>query len=144
MSYVRYRPGWTGQGGLPYLTITAEQQGEQLVLRLHGELDVSNSDCLWRAISTAARDRRWRTLVLDLGSLRFTDCSGLSVLVRAHQQLARQDRRLVLTGARPMVRRLLALTRLDTYLEMRVPGAAAGQRADRAGAPGLPTGSGAG
>jgi len=118
---LRDRPGRTGQGGFPYLTITAEHQREELVLRLRGELDVSNGDCLWRAVSTAARDRGWRTLVLDLGSLGFTDCSGLSVLVRAHKQLARQGRRLVLTGAQPMVRRLLALTRLDTYLDMRAP-----------------------
>ena len=125
MASTHSQPEWTGQGGLPYLTITAEYQPEQLVLRLRGELDVSNGDWLWRAISAAAHDRWWRTLVLDLSSLSFTDCSGLSVLVRAHRRLAGQGRRLVLAGARPMVRRLLTLTRLDTYLDLRAPEAAA-------------------
>jgi anti-anti-sigma factor len=85
------------------------------VLRLRGELDASNNDRLRRAISTAL-ELHPPVLVVDLSGLCFTDCAGLSVLVWAHKRLAARGQELVVTGGRPMVRRLLHLTGLDTYL----------------------------
>jgi anti-anti-sigma factor len=101
----------------PYLTIVTVHCGQRSVLRLHGELDVTNQDYLRRAIRSAMENRP-ETLIVDLSALGFVDCGSLAVLVWAHVCLAEQGHRLVLTGGQPMVRRLLSLTGLDAYLQL--------------------------
>ena len=103
-----------------YLAIITELDGQRSMLRLQGELDVSNRERLRRAISSAL-ERHPPILVVDLSGLSFTDCAGVSVLVWAHKRLAGQGRGLVITGTRPVVRRLLRLTDLDTYLHLSSP-----------------------
>jgi len=98
-----------------YLTITIRHCGRRSVLRLQGELDASTEERLRFAIGSAL-NRSPELLVVDLSELGFMDCSGLSVLVWAHQRLAVQGRQLLLTGAQPVVQRLIRLTGLDTYL----------------------------
>ena len=98
-----------------YLAITAHHCGQRSVLRLQGELDASTEDRLRSAIGSAL-DHSPKLLVVDLAALGFMDCSGLSVLVWAHQRLAGQERQLLITGAQPIVQRLIRLTGLDTYL----------------------------
>jgi anti-anti-sigma factor len=103
-----------------YLAIITEHHRQRSVLRLQGELDVSTRDRLRRAISKAL-ERHPPILVVDLSGLSFTDCAGLSVLIWAHQHLAGCGHQLVITGANPIVRRLLHLTDLDTYLHLSTP-----------------------
>jgi anti-sigma B factor antagonist len=102
----------------PYLTIVTEHFGQRSVLRLRGELDLTNQDHLRRAIGRALEDRHPQTLIVDLSQLGFTDLSGLAVLVRAHMSLAGQGRQLVIAGSQPIVLRLLSLTGLDGYLHL--------------------------
>lgn len=99
----------------PYLAITAHHCGRGSVLRLQGELDASTEDQL-RVVIGSALDQSPELLVVDLSALAFMDCSGLSVLVWAHQRLAGQQGELLITGAQPVVQRLIRLTGLDTYL----------------------------
>jgi len=99
------------------LAITAEHHRQQSVLRLQGELDVSNKDRLHHAIDNALQ-RHPATLVVDLSRLNFTDCAGLSVLVWAHKRLAGRGQQLVITGAKPIVQRLLRFADLEAYLHL--------------------------
>jgi anti-anti-sigma factor len=103
-----------------YLTIVTEHRADQQsVLRLRGELDITNRDHLHRAIGRVLEDHHPRTLVVDLSGLGFADCGGLAVLAWAHARLAEQGHQLVITGAQPIVRRLLGLTGLDVRLHLR-------------------------
>jgi anti-sigma B factor antagonist len=110
----------------PYLAIITEHDGPRPVLRLQGELDICTKDCLRRAISSAL-EHHPATLVLDLSALGFMDCSGLSVLVWAHKLLAGQQRQLLITGSQPIVRRLICLMGLDTYLHLTLNGYSPGR-----------------
>ena len=101
----------------PYLVIRTEHHRRRLVLRLVGELDVGNRDLLRNAISRAL-EHAPRMLVVDLSGLGFMDCSGLGVLVKAHEQLTEDQRQLVITGSQPIVRRLIRVAGLDTYLHL--------------------------
>jgi anti-anti-sigma factor len=103
-----------------YLAIIAEHHRQRSVVRLQGELDVSNRDCLRQAINSAL-ERHPATLVVDLSGLNFTDCAGLSVLIWTHKRLAGRGHQLVITGANPIVRRLVNLADLDTYLHLSTP-----------------------
>jgi anti-anti-sigma factor len=102
----------------PYLTVVTVHCGQRSVLRLYGELDITNKDYLRRSISSAMEKHHPQTLIVDLSALGFADCGSLAVLVWAHVRLAEQGHQLVITGAQPIVRRLLSLTCLDTYLHL--------------------------
>lgn len=104
----------------PYLTVTTHHYGRRSVLRLQGELDLCTKAQLCRAI-TGVLKRHPRILVVDLSALSFMDCSGLSVLVRAHNRLAAQQHQLLITGCTPVVRRLMSLTGLDAQLHLTAP-----------------------
>ena len=100
-----------------HLAVVTERHGQRSVLRLQGELDVSNRDRLYSAISSALENHP-PLLVVDLSGLAFIDCAGLSVLVWAHKRLAGCGHRLIITGANPVAQRLLHLTGLGIYLHL--------------------------
>jgi anti-sigma B factor antagonist len=115
-----YRGAWLtrqSRDHFPYLAITTEQRGPQLVLRLQGELDVSNVDSL-RQVLDGVLERAPQTLVVDLAGLSFADRAGLSFFVAARTRLAAQGHQLILLNAQPVVRRLLAVTGLDTVFRL--------------------------
>lgn len=99
------------------LAVMTEHRRQRTVLRLQGELDASNRERLRSAVSGALENDP-PLLVVDLSGLDFADCAGLSVLVWAHKRLSGRGHRLVLTGAKPAVARLLHLTGLCTYLQV--------------------------
>ncbi len=101
----------------PYLTIVTQRHGQEILLCVQGELDVSNRDSLREAIDGLLEPSP-QTLVLDLSGLSFADCASLSILVSAHQHLAEQGRKLILLDAQPLVRRLLAVTGLDRVFHL--------------------------
>lgn len=107
--------GSHGHNG-PQLTIISERHGRRSVLKLLGELDLFSADDLRRAVGAVLDDHDPQRLTMDLSALTFADCAGLSVLVWARNRLAERGHELVITGSRPLVRRLLALTGLATYL----------------------------
>jgi anti-sigma B factor antagonist len=105
----------------PYLVITTEHSGRQLVVRLQGELDVSNLDSL-RLVLDGVLGHGPQTVMVDLAGLGFADCGGLRVLVAARRCLAAQGGQLMLVNAQPLVWRLLVLTGLDTFFGLTGPG----------------------
>jgi anti-anti-sigma factor len=105
-----------------YLTVLAEDDSQRSVLRLLGELDVSNRESLRHAVS-GALERHRPVLVIDLSELTFADCAGLSVLVWAHRTLEERGHTLFVTGTQPIVQRILHLTGADSYLHLSEPGA---------------------
>ena len=113
----RYWPPLAGH----FLVIITERHGQRSVLRLQGELDAASQDHLRRTVRTVLDHHSPQVLVLDLSALGFIDCAGLSAMIWAHQHLARHGHELVLTGIQPLVRRLLNLTGLDSYLHLSAP-----------------------
>ncbi len=120
-----------------YLTITTRQYGQTCVLHLVGDLDVTTTDQLRTAI-TSGLTHRPKRLVLDLTELEYTDCAGLSEMVRAHRALASGHGTLRVTGCRSAVRRLMRVTGTDTILcpDPSAPRRADGQGTAQAEAPG--------
>jgi anti-sigma B factor antagonist len=87
-------------------------------VRLTGELDLATVDQLLDTIERVRRRGR-PDVVLDLTGLRFCDASGLRAFLSMHRQLRADGGGLTVTGARPVVRRLLSLTDLDAVLDIR-------------------------
>lgn len=99
------------------LAVVIEDHGPHVFVLLRGELDLTETDRL-RAMMTALVAREPRLLVADLSGLTFIDCAGLAVLADTHRRQAEQGRRLLIYGAQPLVRRVLTLTGMDSYLHL--------------------------
>jgi anti-anti-sigma factor len=68
--------------------------------------------------SIAARPTGWATLELDLGGARLVDSVGLNLLVGAVKLAQGRGAKVHIVTAHPMVRRILAFTRLDRHAEI--------------------------
>jgi anti-anti-sigma factor len=87
--------------------VTLDRAGDQLRLRIAGEVDVSNVAELRAAADTAGRAS---VVVVDLAECTFLDSSALAVLARYLPLAERGELSLRLEGARPLVRRVLEIT----------------------------------
>jgi anti-sigma B factor antagonist len=90
-------------------------QATATVLHVTGRLDGTSvgeaRERLHAAMAAADFD-----VVLDVTGVECIDITGLGMIMDAHWRLRRQDRRLVLRGCPPQMRRALAVTRLRRVL----------------------------
>ena len=101
----------TGTDGAA-LHITTSSSG----LHLRGEIDAHSVTILARHLDPLPGSSG--DVVIDLSEVGFVDSSGLRVLVEAHQRADADARRLVLSGARRPVMRLLEISGLMEYLNV--------------------------
>jgi anti-sigma B factor antagonist len=95
---------------LSTLEIQARRGSDAVVLALQGELDYCSGADL--ALRLADEGRRGTNVVVDLTQLEFMDSAGMGVLHRAAKWAGEEGWTLSLTGPRPNVARVLALTDL--------------------------------
>jgi anti-anti-sigma factor len=101
----------TGSAAAP-LRLSTSRSGDGAVLRLVGEVDVSNCGRLQgrlRDLLEPGRPDPVRRLVLDAAGLEFLDLAGLRVLLCAEAALRRRGGQLVVRAPARPVRRLLSL-----------------------------------
>jgi anti-sigma B factor antagonist len=82
-----------------------------IVVRITGEVDMSNADVLRETIDPIAASDVGR-LIFDLGGLEFIDSSGLTVLLAAAQKVPHVQ----LRDPSPIVRRIIEVTGLAEVL----------------------------
>ncbi|MGM1061703.1 STAS domain-containing protein [Saccharothrix sp. Mg75] len=87
-----------------------------VVLRLSGEIDMSNSDDL-RDRAVEALDGAAAALVLDLSGVTFFASSGLAALAQLRRRGVESGRRVHVVASRN-VRRTLELTAMSTLLPL--------------------------
>jgi anti-anti-sigma factor len=107
------------------ISVDEQRVGHLAVVTIVGEVDISSSADLQRALEIA-RDGRATDIWLDLAHTTFMDCSGLRALLDLRTSLQDANRRLVVICAAGSVLRLLVLTGADRELEIYVAPAAAG------------------
>jgi anti-anti-sigma factor len=84
-------------------------ESQVVVIEVSGELDLASSPALEQELERQVQSGT-ATVVVDLRKLEFMDSTGLSVLVRAHQQASEHDRAFAVVKGPPQVQRLLDLT----------------------------------
>jgi anti-anti-sigma factor len=92
-----------------YLTFTVDHRDHEVRLAVVGELDLATQELLGRVAADALQPHV-RALLLDLDGVGFCDAAGVTALIRLHRAATQAEIRLVLTGLRPQVRRVLDLT----------------------------------
>lgn len=97
--------------------MSVKLDGETAILLLRGELDHVGAAIL-RSTLDVVIDQQPRSVVLDLADLLFMDAAGLEVFAAGARRLSLGGASLVIRTPSAMVRRLLAITRLDTVVHL--------------------------
>jgi anti-anti-sigma factor len=97
------------------LTVVTHTAGECVILRLAGELDVTNAAEAEEAVRVAWQDSPSH-LVFDLSRLTFMDSTGVRVLVRARRMATEHQGTIALAGLTPSVSRIIEVTGLDQVI----------------------------
>jgi anti-sigma B factor antagonist len=85
-------------------------------IELAGELDVATAPELQRRVDEIMADDN--DVWIDCSELAFADSTGLDTLTRLAKALRAQERRLVLTNVRPMVRRPMDVLQITELFEL--------------------------
>jgi anti-anti-sigma factor len=97
--------------------VDVRSQNRTAVVVVSGELDVASGPTLEQELAGAeASDAQ--LVILDLRALEFIDSTGLSILIKAHQQAEASGRRFAVVRGRSQVQRLLGLTGLEERLTL--------------------------
>lgn len=99
------------------LGLEVERRDSEVIIKLAGEIDLSNIARVRAALDDAASRAEPRVIV-DLSQVSFLDSSTLGELVQARQRLADVGQALVLTGLTPRVTRLFELTGLTGHFDI--------------------------
>ena len=100
----------------PDLRVAVQAAEGGMRIELVGELDVATAPEVQRRVDeiTSAEGDAW----IDCTDLTFADSSGLGTLTRLAKALRAQDRRLVLTNLRPIVRRAMDVLQITELFEL--------------------------
>lgn len=99
----------------PPFSVDVERQGDELVVRPRGELDLATVPRLAEATAQVVGGEVSR-LVLDLGGLDFMDSSGLRHVIVEHDRAGREGYELVILPGPPAVQRVFDIARLTPHL----------------------------
>jgi anti-anti-sigma factor len=98
--------------------VEGERQGTLCLVRVHGEIDLSNAHEVSAAIGTAMGQEA-RRLVVDLSDITYLDSAGVALLLRLAERLRARRRQLQLVVPRGSpVRRVLDFTGLPTVIPL--------------------------
>jgi anti-sigma B factor antagonist len=92
-------------------------EGDWTVLRVQGEIDLSNASVLRRRIMDEIR-RGHLSIAVDLSELDFLDASGLAVLIAGRRMTEEVSGSLTLITPSPQVRKVLQVSGLDKVFAM--------------------------
>jgi anti-sigma B factor antagonist len=94
--------------------LRSQQLGGCVIVRLGGEIDLSNSAALRRHLSTLADVAH---VVVDLSRVGFLDSTALGALIAARQRADARGTTIHLAGACGIALRVLQITGLDVHLD---------------------------
>lgn len=96
------------------LVPAARQEGDALLLRIKGEIDLHSSPDLRTELLSLLQKTDARRLVLNLSDVPYMDSSAIAVLVEALQKLRKVGGKVCLTNLQPRVKGLLEIARLNS------------------------------
>jgi anti-anti-sigma factor len=98
--------------------VEGERQGTLCLVRVHGEIDLSNADEVSSAIGIAMGQEA-RGIVVDLSDITYLDSAGVALLLRLAERLRARRRQMHLVVPRGSpVRRVLDFTGLPRVIPL--------------------------
>lgn len=108
-------PRWTESEPKMTFSATVSNIGSRAVVVLSGELDMATVAKFEEVLVDVERSAE--SILLDLGSLAFLDCSGLHSFIAAQKRVTAAGGRLTFTRGQRHVERLFTLTQTSSYFE---------------------------
>ena len=102
----------------PAFRVEQEQTADGLLIRLIGEMDMSNVDQARKPILAAMEGDDGKPVVLDLSELEFFDSTGIRLLLEAHAASTADSNRLSFRGVRDEVAQVLRVTGVDETINL--------------------------
>jgi anti-anti-sigma factor len=102
----------------PQLTFTVHPNGQGVILRVGGEVDLATSAQLHAKLVDLVEVGQAGSVVVDLTPVAFMDSTGLCVLLAAHKRARANGRRVLLVCPEGPVLRVLRLTGMDKALSI--------------------------
>jgi anti-sigma B factor antagonist len=99
------------------LLIDVSSEGERVVLRLDGELDLASVPALEHAVAGVALEEA-KELVLDLRGLEFIDSTGLRAILLQDRRSSERGQTFALVRGPEQVQRLMNVTHVDEHLKI--------------------------
>jgi anti-sigma B factor antagonist len=103
----------------PAFQVEHEQSADGQVIRLIGEMDMSNVNEARKPILGAIGGGDGKPIVLDLDRLEFIDSTGIRLLLEAHAASTADSNRLSITGVRGQVAQVLRVTGVDETIDLK-------------------------
>jgi anti-sigma B factor antagonist len=101
----------------PAFTLQSSAVGDDLVVAVTGEIDMTTAPELAKAIEVISNHTR--NVIVDLGGVTFLDSSGLNALIRGQRGLSKRQVGLrVVAPADGIVRRVFEITQLTEALSV--------------------------
>jgi anti-sigma B factor antagonist len=102
----------------PQLTFTVHPNGQGVLLRVGGEVDLATSPQLHAKLVDLVEVGEASSVVVDLTPVAFMDSTGLGVLLAAHKRARANGGRVLFVCPEGPVLRVLRLTGMDKVLSI--------------------------
>ncbi|QNN51904.1 STAS domain-containing protein [Nocardioides mesophilus] len=113
-----------GEVPVPLLRVSVDNSGPESVVRVSGEMDLSNSQLLHDAVPDESPVSRPDAIV-DLTDLTFCDATGITALLAVRRRLEQGRRAVSVRGLQPPVVRLMRVAGVDGELDLDAPAVSA-------------------
>ena len=100
------------------MQIAARPSQEGVILDISGDIDLSNSPAMRKALLGEIKEKHTRKVLLNLRGVRYIDSSGIASLVEGLKASRDSGARLILYGLNAAVREVLELSRLQKIFEI--------------------------
>jgi len=97
---------------------SARQEGDAVVLSLHGEIDLHGSPDLRTDLLALLQQTGSKKLVLNLSKVPYVDSSAIAIMVECLQRLRKIGGKLCLVDPQPRVKGLIEIARLNTLFNV--------------------------
>jgi anti-sigma B factor antagonist len=100
------------------LTFDVDRRGDETAIAISGEIDLQTAPAL-RGLVDEIVAKGQTSIVLDMTGVTFLDSSGLGALLGIRREVQAAGGTLALTDLQPPIRKILAITRLESAFEIR-------------------------
>ena len=90
--------------------LTLELRGENLYVRLTGELDHSWAPQVREKIDAELATRKYRRAIFDFAGLTFMDSTGVGLLIGRYKRLKELGREMVVDNVNPQIDKVLTVS----------------------------------